>query len=260
MLEKMGYDVVYVGKPEFGIESASHLYDVVFVDFDFADTSGLDGADISRNLEARCPLLPRILASAYGSQNETLSRIMGVTFHAWFPKEIEGEDPRDIPIRLKKTILDAKQAVERSFTLNFEEDDVLDMKERLDALETAYKMNAGKEGKINNIKEVTDAAQLIMRNSDGELSDEEKRDLIILRSRCKADQDSARRMRKRYSMTTANRWSQCFQIKRGAELLPDALKVRFLLKRYPKQWIMARKDFPQLKKLVDYFCLGNDYD
>lgn len=135
-LNTLGHTVCYRENPESGIASASHLYNLIFVDFKFGLMSDKNGSDIGMELRKKCPLVPLVLLTNFGK--ESIREFIYVGFDDYFEKHVEGERVTDKKKRLVNCLEVAITNSQKRIKSIFSEDELSRAKIRLDAIEYAY--------------------------------------------------------------------------------------------------------------------------
>lgn len=255
ILIKWKYDVMVCENPDEGIATASHFYDVVFVDFHFAH-SNLNGTMVTRQIRKNCPLLPIILMTDQGDKPTTIEHSVRGGLNSYFSKGIPGELAAERNKRLERVIQEARDDIETIHQLTFDDSECREVENRLNLLECVYKENAGKNGKIENLSEVINAAELMLKHGLTELTPANKSLLKDLRALVGPAREEAAKIKKEQGIGTTNKWAMFFKLHdaRG-HIETNALKTRFLLMKRPARWPLTCKHFGQVTKIVHYFCL-----
>jgi CheY-like chemotaxis protein len=231
---------------EAGIKTMSNYYDMVFIDYHFnSDTEALTGADVGLKIREKCPLAPLILMTAYGSEN--IRNFIYVGFDDYLPKKIEGEMGEDREVRKRDCIIKAQENAQKRIKSIFSDDELLNVKERLDRIEETIKFLQSIKKTVNGH---TIAAGVALLDDDKKLENNiELFGKLIYAS-------SKKELIKKHQLITYNALSEFFQIRnKDGKYLEKALKTRQLLKQNAEYWQNTKKYCSPVSSIVSEFCL-----
>jgi CheY-like chemotaxis protein len=210
ILKNKGHNVDYREDPKIGIETANNQYSLIFIDLIFP-YSDRDGTDIGIAIRKKCPLIPLVLLTANGKEN--IRDFIWVGFDDYFDKHPEGEHPKDKISRFLSCIEKAKCNSQRRIKSTFSQEELGNIKKRLDNIELAYSQSMARVKTIQRIANAVSRIEGLQKLSSQALSG-------------------------------------MFQTMENGNLKIEALKARQLLIENPEKWKIIRNNFKPLKKLT----------
>ena len=134
LLEPLGHECKTLTNPETGFKIIDHSYDLVFIDFKF-DVKDDNGAQLCARIKAKCPLVIRVLITAYGDNHEVIDEFINAGFHGYFAKTVPMESVKHYYERIPHCIEQAKQRFESEIQTSFKPNELQTVKSRLKLIE-----------------------------------------------------------------------------------------------------------------------------
>lgn len=215
-LKRMNFNVEKQSNPQSGLQIASHYYSVIFIDFQFDNSTELDGTKLCKKIRKRYPLSTLILLTAFGKEN--IQNFAHAPWDGYFEKDEPGTRPSELDIRLLERLNEA-------------------VKERFENV--PFLKNIPNElAKINKATYILNKLQ----------------DLFNTKAEAKIWSDEAIATELEFNNRAALAQKFTQQNSETNEIKKDALIFRhIIMSNPPSEWNLAKEYYNPLKKLVDYF-------
>lgn len=144
ILKLLGYLVEPQSNPESGLAIASHKYSIIFIDYQFDNSTKYTGTSLCCAIRKKCPLSTIILLTNYGKEN--IGNFVYADWDGYFDKESTGARARDLDDLMKDCVA---KAITLQYTLKLpilnkisqETKAINDKRGILDKLEQLYNNN-----------------------------------------------------------------------------------------------------------------------
>ncbi|MEM6719193.1 MAG: response regulator [Bacteroidota bacterium] len=230
--------------PMNGIDAMNHTYDLVFIDFFFANKSNINGADVGLEIRKKYPLATLILVTAYGKEN--ILKYIHVGFDAYLNKDDETKLFELTEEDLKKVIEIGVSNSQKRIKSKFTTEELSNVKEKLDAIETILE-----KGAYRNLGEAVVYGDLYQKGvSIEEIKNNAKKIDICIRNK-KPYIDNSGKEYKLIGRTSLNTYLKVYD---KSTIHENALKIRqILLENNFMVWPNVSKKVKPFKTLLDDF-------
>jgi CheY-like chemotaxis protein len=241
-LRAFGHTVDVRDTPDDGIEFAkkNKNFDVIFIDFRFANSKTQNGADIGKAIRKELPMSALILMTAWG--NEEKENYVSVGWDAFYSKYNEGNgaDLDKMLENFERTIDKALANVAERCPSEFSEADLTKLSKYLTALNDTIIFFEDNKLDVYIVDYlVTAGAELLLQDRPIDVSILRK----LKTGTTKEQKEEQKKIREENKMTTySNFSSHHFKLsKNNGVYNKQALKVRHLLSMNREKWLKLRK-------------------
>ncbi|MEM9679446.1 MAG: response regulator [Bacteroidota bacterium] len=219
-LKEMGYNIVPIESPKSGIDSASHHYGIILIDYEFKEPDKYTGADLCKIIRKKCPLSVIILVT--GTGKEYISNFISRDWDGYFEKAAGGRLPSKYDQYLSTCLDEAIRNRYDSvpYLKDIPNDKLLEKSVNLlDDLEAYFKSNS--RTKTHTVDAVAKDLNLGTGNN------------LSQKFQIAPKDDNGEPI--------------------GSMLFKKGLVFRHLIINNPDKWNLSKKYVPNLKELVDYY-------